>query len=122
MAYLDFVSGLHNRTKRDYLQRVMEYDKAECAVVAKQYGVDYWDGDRRYGYGGYRYDGRWLAVAEAIAKHYGLKPGQRVLDVGCGKGYLLYEFTRAVPGIEVAGIDASSYAIEHAKEEARPFL
>jgi len=49
----------------------MEYDKAECAAVAKEYGADYWDGDRRYGYGGYRYDGRWFPVAEAIAKHYG---------------------------------------------------
>ncbi len=122
MAYLDFVSSLHNSTKRDYRQRVIDYDKAESAVVAKQYGRDYWDGDRRYGYGGYRYDGRWLPVAEKIARHYGLKPGQRVLDIGCGKGFLLHELTRAVPGIEVAGIDVSSYAIEHAKEEVRPFL
>jgi protein-L-isoaspartate(D-aspartate) O-methyltransferase len=122
MAYLDFVSSLHNSTKRDYRQRVINYDKAECAVVAKQYGADYWDGDRQYGYGGYRYDGRWFPVAAAIAKHYGLKPGQRVLDIGCGKGYLLYELTRAVPGIEVFGIDISGYAVENAKEEVRPFL
>ena len=122
MAYLDFVGPLHRSTKRDYIQRVVEFDKAECAAVAKRYGAEYWDGDRRYGYGGYGYDGRWLPVAEAIARHYGIKPGQRILDIGCGKGYLLHEFTRAVPGVEVAGIDISQYAIANAKEEVKPFL
>src|SRR5580700_8909138 len=114
--HIDFVQTLSASTKRDYVQRVVQYDKAECAATAKQWGRDYWDGDRRYGYGGYRYDGRWRAVAEAMARHYGIKPGDRILDVGCGKGYLLYEFTQAVPGIEVRGLDASSYGIEHAKE------
>ncbi|MBO6837981.1 MAG: SAM-dependent methyltransferase, partial [Alphaproteobacteria bacterium] len=84
---IDFVSALHNSTKRDYVQRVVEFDKAECATVAKQFGRDYWDGERQYGYGGYRYDGRWYPIAEKIAKHYGIKPGDRILDVGCGKGY-----------------------------------
>ncbi|MBI5569131.1 MAG: class I SAM-dependent methyltransferase [Desulfomonile tiedjei] len=122
MAFLDFISVVHKRTKRDYVGRVNEYPKAEAAKVAKQFGYDYWDGDRNVGYGGYRYDGRWLAVAEAIAQHYGIKSGDRILDVGCGKGFLLYEFTRAVPGVEVAGIDISAYAIENSKEEVRPFL
>ncbi len=122
MAYIDFTTSLHKATKRDYVQRVVEYPKAECAEVAIQFGKDYWDGDRRYGYGGYKYDGRWAPVAKAIAKHYGLKAGSTVLDVGCGKGFLLYEFTQAVPGIKVAGIDISKYGIENAKEEVRPFL
>ncbi|MDE6947335.1 MAG: hypothetical protein K2P14_09150, partial [Anaeroplasmataceae bacterium] len=59
MAYIDFISELHQATKRDYIGRVLNDDKSECAIVAKQYGYDYWDGDRKYGYGGYRYDGRW---------------------------------------------------------------
>jgi len=122
MAYVDFVMVLHRNSKRDYVQRVVEYDKSECAFIAKQWGEDYWDGDRCFGYGGYRYDGRWRIVAENMAKYYGLKNGDRILDVGCGKGYLLYEFTKAVPGIELAGVDISDYAIEHAKDEIKPYL
>ncbi|MBF0132988.1 MAG: class I SAM-dependent methyltransferase [Magnetococcales bacterium] len=122
MAKVDFISELHTRTKRNYIQRVMEYDKAECAAKAKQWGYDYWDGERQYGYGGYHYDGRWLPVAEKMARHYGIKAGDRILDAGCGKAFLLYEFTRAVPGCEVVGLDISPYAIEHAKKEVQPFL
>src|ERR1700704_5605047 len=110
MAHVDFLGALHNRTKRDYVGGVVKY------------GKDYWDGERQYGYGGYRYDGRWLPIAEAMAKHFGLKPGDRILDVGCGKGFLLHEFTQAVPGAHVEGIDISDYAIAHAKEEVKPFL
>ena len=119
MPYIDFLSAVHKSTKRDYVARVLERPKAEVAKIAKQYGREYWDGDRSTGYGGYYYDGRWLKVARAMAEHYGLKPGDRILDVGCGKGFLLYDFTQAVPGVEVSGIDISQYAIEHAKEEIR---
>ncbi len=122
MACVDFIGPLHNRTKRDYVARVVQYDKAACAEVAKKYGQDYWDGERQYGYGGYRYDGRWLPIAQAMASHYGLKPGDRILDVCCGKGFLLHEFTNAVPGVEIAGIDISDYAVAHAKEEVKPAL
>lgn len=122
MAYIDFLSTLHKATKRDYLGRVNEFPKAEAIRRAQKYDFDYWDGDRKFGYGGYRYDGRWQPVAAAMANYYDLKAGARVLDVGCGKGFLLYELMRAAPGIEVCGIDISAYAIEHAKEEVRPFL
>jgi ubiquinone/menaquinone biosynthesis C-methylase UbiE len=122
MAYVDFITRLHKSTKRDYVQRVVEHDKARCAEVACLFGKDYWDGERHLGYGGYRYDGRWRVVAEAMARHYGLKPGARILDVGCGKGFLLYEFTQVIPNAQVTGIDISSYAIENAKEEVKPFL
>lgn len=122
MAEIDFLGGLHSKTRRDYVARVLEHDKSECAAVAKQWGYDYWDGERQFGYGGYSYDGRWRPVAEAMATHYGLKAGDKVLDVGCGKAYLLYELTQVVPGIEVAGIDISAYGIEHAKEEVQPYL
>lgn len=122
MAYTDFLSVIHKSAKRDYLGRVNEYPKAEAIKKAKLYGRDYWDGDRKFGYGGYRYDGRWQKVAKAIADYYGLKAGDHVLDVGCGKGFLLYDLMTAVPGIEVKGIDISPYAIQNAKEEIRPFL
>src|SRR5688572_18949375 len=122
MAYIDFLSPIHRSTKRDYLARVNEFPKAEAASRAKLWGYDYWDGDRKTGYGGYRYDGRWRAVADELVRHYDLKAGDRVLDVGCGKGFLLFDLAQAVPGLEVRGIDISAYAIENAKEEVRPFL
>jgi SAM-dependent methyltransferase len=122
MAYIDFLSSVHKQTKRDYLGRVNEFPKAEAAKLAKKFDVEYWDGDRKTGYGGYRYDGRWRSVADALVKRYGLKAGDRILDVGCGKGFLLYDLTQAVPGIEVSGLDISSYAIENAREEVRPYL
>ncbi len=122
MAYVDFLTTVHTSTKRNYIQRVVEHDKARCAEIACRFDRDYWDGERHVGYGGYCYDGRWRRVAEAMVAHYGLKPGDRILDVGCGKAFLLYEFTQVLPGCEIAGIDLSSYAVENAKEEARPFL
>jgi len=122
MAYLEFITKVHTATQRDYLGRVNAHDKAACAEVASRFGQEYWDGERQFGYGGYRYDGRWRPVAEAMAMHYGLKAGMRVLDVGCGKGFLLHEFTQVVPGLDVAGLDVSEYAIAHAKEEVRPHL
>ena len=116
MAYVDFLSVIHKSTKRDYLARVNdpEYPKAKAANLAKQWAYDYWDGDRRINYGGYRYDGRWAKVAKAMADHYGIKPGDKILDIGCGKGFLIYDFTLVVPGVEVTGIDISEYAIENA--------
>lgn len=122
MAYIEFISQVHRSTPRDYVGRVTAHDKAQCAEIAGRFGEEYWDGPRHLGYGGYKYDGRWRPVAEAMATHYKLKPGASVLDVGCGKGFLLYEFTQAVPGARVAGIDVSRYGIEHAKEEVRPHL
>lgn len=122
MAHIDFIQQVHTSTKRDYVGRVTEADKAECAQIAKQFGYDFFDGDRKYGYGGYRYDGRWRSVAEKMAEHYQLKAGQRVLDVGCGKAHLLYELTQVVPGIEVVGLDISEYAITHTIEKIQPFL
>ena len=122
MAYLDLVTPLHRKTVRDYLARVNEIPKAEAATLAKQWGRDYWDGDRKHGYGGMRYDGRWRPVAALLAEHYKLQPGQRVLDIGCGKGFLLYDLSQIVPGLEVCGLDISAYAIEHAQPEIKEFL
>jgi SAM-dependent methyltransferase len=119
---IDFTQSLHQRTARDYVARAADADKAANAEIASRFGAEYWDGDRRYGYGGYRYDGRWRSVADAMAQHYGLRAGDRVLDVGCGKGFLLYELTQAAPGIEIAGLDVSAYALDNAKEEVRAFL
>lgn len=122
MSQLDFISLVHKKSNRDYLARVTEFPKAEAAKIAKKFDYHYWDGDRKFGYGGHQYDGRWRVVAESMVAHYGIKPGDSILDVGCGKGFLLYEFTQLVPGVNVVGIDVSEYAIENAKEEIKPFL
>lgn len=122
MSYIEFITTLHKSTSRDYLGRVTSHDKAECAEKAIQWGEDYWDGERHLGYGGYRYDGRWRPVAEAMVKHYDLPDDAKILDVGCGKAFLLYEFTQVLPNAEVAGLDISQYALDHAKEEVRPHL
>lgn len=108
---LNLVTKLHQATKRNYLGR-MNDNKVEAMLVAKKYGEEYWDGDRRYGYGGYRYiPGRWKPVAEALIDRYDLKKGSKLLDVGCGKGFLLYEMQLLQPDIEITGIDISEYGL-----------
>jgi protein-L-isoaspartate(D-aspartate) O-methyltransferase len=122
MMYRQFVTANHTSTKRDYLARVTETDKAAVAELAIQYDLDYWDGNRQSGYGGYRYDGRWRKVADAMVATYGIKPNMRILDIGCGKGFLLHDFAEACPGIEIAGLDISRYAVEHAMGSVKPHL
>ncbi len=121
MAYKEFVGLIHKSTKRDYLARVTQRDKAEVADLAMKWDYDYWDGSRETGYGGYKYDGRWRKVADAMIAEYGLKPGMRVLDVGSGKGFILHDFKEAIPELEVAGIDVSAYGVEHTMETVKPF-
>ncbi|MBI4665253.1 MAG: class I SAM-dependent methyltransferase [Nitrospinae bacterium] len=112
---------LHKRTARDYMGRMAD-EKTACMKMAREYGKDYWDGDRRFGYGGYKYDGRWAPVAQRLKEVYALTDKARILDVGCGKGFLLYELKKLLPEAEVAGFDVSEYAIANAKEEVRPHL
>jgi ubiquinone/menaquinone biosynthesis C-methylase UbiE len=118
---LDIVTPLHTRTARNYLAR-MEDDKVGCMKVARRYDGDYWDGERRFGYGGFRYDGRWKLVAERLVETYELRADAAILDVGCGKGFLLYELQQLLPQARIRGFDISEYAIANAKEEVRDRL
>ena len=118
----NFVTPLHQATKRNYVARMVD-DKVHCMKVAKEYGSDYWDGDRRYGYGGYSYmPGRWKPVADALIKQYGLTDTSSVLDVGCGKAFLLYEMKLLLPGLRIAGFDISRYGIDNSKEAIKDAL
>ena len=119
---LNLVTPLHTMTKRKYLER-MNDDKVHCMLKAKEYEYDYWDGDRRYGYGGYKYiDDRWKKVAEPLIELYNLKSDAKILDVGCGKAYLLYELKRLLPDAEIVGFDISKHGLADAKEEIRDSL
>ena len=125
MKETDFMSVLHKSTKRDYLKRVNDndYPKARAASLAKSFGYDYWDGDRKICYGGYNYiEGRWEKVATSMKEYYSLPDNPKILDIGCGKGYLLYDFLKIIPNAEIYGIDISNYAIENSKPEIRRSL
>ena len=110
------MQSIHTSTLRDYLGRVndVEYPKWKSAELAKKFDFDYWDGDRRINYGGYNYKpGYWAPVAEKIIQIYQLGNDSRILDIGCGKGYLLLEIKKLLPQIKFFGIDISKYAIEN---------
>ena len=99
MAEIDFMSVLHKGTSRDYLKvNDPVYPKYLAAERAKKWSFDYWDGDRRINYGGYKYiEDRWIKVAKALKEHYSLNEKSRILDVGCGKGYLLFDILKCLP-------------------------
>lgn len=111
MAEVDLLRALP-RAHRNIAQRAGG-KSAEVVAIAKQFGEMYWDGPREYGYGGYRYDARWRPVARDIVAHFGLKPGMKLLDVGCGKGFLVKDLMLECPGLEAFGLDISRYALEH---------
>jgi ubiquinone/menaquinone biosynthesis C-methylase UbiE len=111
----------HPAAKRDYDKRAAE-KTPEVIRLAKQFGKDFFDGDRKCGYGGYNYDGRWKAVIERMLLHYNLSDTAAVLDIGCGKGFMLHDFKEIMPNCSVAGIDVSEYSIENAMSTVKPFL
>ena len=119
---VNFVTPLHQATSREYLNRMMD-EKVHCMIKAKQYEYDYWDGDRRYGYGGYKYmPGHWKPVAESLIENYKLDNDSSVLDVGCGKAYLLHEMKLILPGLRVVGFDISNHGLSDSRPEIRDAL
>jgi len=91
--------------------------------VARQFGREFFDGDRRHGYGGFGYNARfWQPVVPTFREHYALTAASSLLDVGCAKGFMLHDFARLIPGISVKGIDVSAYAIENAIDDMKPHV
>ena len=92
-------------------------NKEENRALAMKFDKEYFDGTREQGYGGYKYDGRWIPIAEDIVRHFNLKSGDRVLDIGCAKGFLVKDLMKVCPGLEVFGLDISTYAIMNCEPE-----
>jgi len=111
----------HPKANRDYNKRAQE-KTPEIIRIAKQFGKEFFDGDRKCGYGGYKYDGRWKAVAERMKDYYKLSDDCAILDIGCAKGFLLHDFMELMPKCTVAGVDVSRYAIENAMPSVKHYL
>ena len=110
------------KAKRNILERGNTKTE-EDRKLARKFGKEFFDGDRKNGYGGFSYNPRfWQPVIPDFKKYYNLEAHSSVLDVGAAKGFMLYDFTRLIPGITVQGVDISSYAIENSIESVKPFL
>jgi ubiquinone/menaquinone biosynthesis C-methylase UbiE len=119
---VNIVSSIHNSTPRNYVKRMMT-SKVSAMKIARKFGKDYWDGKRMYGYGGYKYiEDYWKPVALKLIKKYKLTNKSNILDIGCGKGFLLYEIKKIIPKITIAGIDISKYAILNSPKPIKKFL
>jgi len=111
----------HPKIVRDYDKRAKDRTP-EVVCVAKRFGKDFFDGDRKYGYGGFKYDGRWKSVVKRMKEFYGLRDNASILDIGCAKGFMLRDFMDLMPECTIAGIDVSEYAIENSMPAITPFL
>jgi len=115
----NYVTFNHKKTSRNYLERINN-NKVECMVVSKKYDYDYWDGNRKYGYGGYKYiKGYHSILAKKLIKDYSLNEKSKILDIGCGKGYLLFEIKKILKKAQIYGIDNSRYAKNNTKAEIK---
>ena len=118
---IKLITNNHKKTKRNYLKRMLN-KKIHAMQISKKYDFNYWDGNRMYGYGGYKYDGRWADVAKKIIKKYRLNSKSKVLDIGCGKGFLVYELSKLLKSKNIYGIDISRYSINKSPKEIRKKL
>ena len=116
MAEIDLLKR-YPRSKRNVAGRNAT-KTPEHKKIAKKFDREFFDGDRDYGYGGFTYDPRfWTDVVKDVITHYDLAPDCRILDVGCAKGFMLFDFSLQLPHATLKGIDVSNYAIQHCKPE-----
>ena len=110
------------KTKRDLLKRLASKTE-ESRRIARQFGKEFFDGDRQNGYGGFSYQPRfWKPVVPYFQKRYNLTAKSSVLDIGCAKGFMLYDFIQAIPNMPIRGVDISEYAIQNSHSEVRDYL
>ena len=110
------------KAKRDLSTR-LESKSEESRKIGRKFGFDYFDGDRNHGYGGFSYNPKfWQPVIPTIVENYKIGKSSSVLDVGCAKGFFLYDLKLAFPGINITGVDISSYAVENSIPEIKRYL
>jgi SAM-dependent methyltransferase len=110
------------RTKRNVEDRGQSKTD-EDRRIAREFGREFFDGDRRHGYGGFNYFPRfWQPVIPTLQQYFSLTARSSVLDVGCAKGFMLHDLAQLIPGITVKGVDVSGYAIENAIEDMKPHV
>lgn len=115
---INLITSNHKKSKRNYLAR-MKNDKVNSMKISKKYEFEYWDGKRQYGYGGYKYDGRWKHIAKKIIKKYNLNKNSKIIDIGCGKGHLIYELYKLLKSSNIYGLDISKHALKTSPSEIR---
>ena len=119
---IKIMTNNHKKTKRNYLERMVN-SKVKCMKESKKYEKNYWDGPRKFGYGGYKYiQGRWTSVAKKLIRKFNLKNSSQILDVGCGKAFILYEIKKILPNIKIIGFDISKHAIKNAPRKIKKNL
>ena len=92
---------------------ITEQDRA----IARKFDIEYFDGDRLTGYGGYNYSPRfWTETVAHIKDFYNLDDNSKILDIGCAKGYMMHDLSLLIPGAEIKGVDVSNYAKENSIE------
>ena len=122
MKILNLITKNHKKTKRKFIERMVD-NKIEAMRVARLYEYDYWDGKRRYGFGGYDYiQDYWTPVAKKLIKKFKLTNKSSILDIGCGKGLLLFEIKKILKNITIEGVDISKHAIKNSKKEVKKYL
>jgi SAM-dependent methyltransferase len=118
------IDNLRNypKAKRDLSTRLVNKTE-ESRFVARKFGIEYFDGTRDYGYGGYSYNEKyWKPVIPDLVARYNLNKNSKVLDVGCAKGFFLHDLLEAIPGISIYGLDISEYAISHSMDSVKPYV
>ncbi len=110
------------KTKRNLDER-KNLKSEEVREIARKFGKEFFDGDRKYGYGGFNYNSKyWSEVVLTFKDFWKIKEGDSLLDIGCAKGFMIYDFYRQINNIQLKGIDISSYAIENSYKEIKKFL